>query len=118
MGTNNPIRLLMKEAPKAFDDQRAVACIISIGIGSTNITEFKELGLFQKVVPTKLIDTLKEIVTDCERVKKEVSQRFTTTPSIYFRINVEYGLERVTMSLVISSQRLSTIFKTTRLFIV
>ena len=97
VGNNNPIRLLMKETPKAFDDQRAVACIISIGTGSTNITEFKEPGLFQKVVPTKLIDALKEIATDCEKVEKEVAQRFATTPGIYFRFNVEHGLERIPM---------------------
>ena len=97
VGNNNPIRLLMKETPQAFDNQRAVACIISIGTGSTNITEFKEPGLFQKVVPTKLIDALKEIATDCERVEKEVAQRFATTPGIYFRFNVEHGLERIPM---------------------
>lgn len=97
LGNNNPIKLLMKETPKAFDDQRAVACIISIGTGSTNITEFKEPGLFQKVVPTNLIDALKEIATDCERVEKEVAQRFATTPGIYFRFNVEHGLERIPM---------------------
>lgn len=97
MGNNNPINLLMKEIPKAFDDQRAVACIISIGTGSTNITEFKEPGLFQKVVPTKLINALKDIATDCERVEKEVAQRFDPATGIYFRFNVERGLERIPM---------------------
>ena len=97
VGNNNPIRLLMEETPRAFDDQRAVACIISIGTGSTNITEFKEPGLFQKVVPIKLIEVLKEIATDCERVEKEVARRFVSTPGTYFRFNVEHGLERIPM---------------------
>ena len=97
IGNNNPIRLLMQETPKAFDNQRAVAFLISIGTGITNIMEFKEPGFFQKAIPTKLISALKDIATDCERIEKEVAQRFATKPGIYFRFNVEHGLEHIPM---------------------
>jgi predicted acylesterase/phospholipase RssA len=97
MGSNNPTKLLMEEVVKTFGQQDPVACIISIGTGKTNIIEVKTPGFFQKVLPTELINALRSMTTDCETVEGEVSQRFSANPGIYFRFNVEHGLENVSL---------------------
>jgi len=97
LGSNNPTKLLMEEAVKIFDRQDPIVCIISIGTGKTNVTEFKTPGLFQKTLPTELSYALKNMATDCETVEGEISQRFSANPGIYFRFNVEHGLENVSL---------------------
>jgi predicted acylesterase/phospholipase RssA len=97
LGSNNPTKLLMEEVVKTFDQQHPVACIISIGTGKTNITEFKTPRFFRKALPTELIKSLKNMTTDCETVEGEISQRFSANPGIYFRFNVEHGLENVSL---------------------
>jgi hypothetical protein len=97
LGSNNPTKLLMEEIVTTLDQKCPVACIISIGTGKPKIIEFKTPGLFQKTLPTDLINALKNMTTDCETVEREVRQRFSTNPGIYFRFNVEHGLENVSL---------------------
>ncbi|PMD59777.1 FabD/lysophospholipase-like protein [Hyaloscypha bicolor E] len=97
LGSNNPTKLLMEEAVKISDRQDPIVCIISIGTGKTNVTEFKTPGFIQKTLPTKLVDALRKMATDCETVEGEISQRFSANPGSYFRFNVEHGLENISL---------------------
>ena len=95
IGSNNPTKLMMREAYKTFEETRGVACVISIGTGVMDLSEFKPPSLGQKIIPKELIDVLKEMVTDCQEVEKELSRFFTNTSGVYFRFNVERGLEDI-----------------------
>lgn len=93
LGSNNPTKLMMREAFEIFKKQsRDVACVVSIGTGLTNVSDFKKPTFGQKFIPKELIDVLVDMATDCEAVEKEVSRWFNSTPSVYFRFNVKEGL--------------------------
>jgi len=95
LGSNNPADILITEAIKIFGPRRPVSCILSIGTGKADVTEFKSPGFFQRAIPTALIDALKDMTLDCERVAQRLDERFTERPGIYFRFNVEQGLQNI-----------------------
>ncbi|QRW02784.1 nephrocystin-3 protein [Ceratobasidium sp. AG-Ba] len=85
-GTNNPTACMLAEAERVFPD-RGVSTIISIGSGrlsSVGISQYssaRRLGL--------------KLLTDGERVAQELARRFQNTTNLYFRFNVEQGLQRI-----------------------
>lgn len=95
LGSNNPTKIMMHEVSETFEKTRNVACVISIGAGVMDITDLKKPTPFQKKFPTELAGVLRDMVTDCEGVEKEVSRWFTGKPRVYFRFNVERGLEDI-----------------------
>ena len=86
LGYNNPIRPLMEEARRVWPE-RQFGCILSIGTG---IPEYKDVG--KTILP--LIETLKAMAVDTEKVAREVSSELGLLP-IYFRFNVSHGLQQV-----------------------
>jgi predicted acylesterase/phospholipase RssA len=94
LGSNNPSMKLLEEMVEIYGD-RDISCIVSIGAGMANIIEYKEPGFFGKVMPTDLAVALKDMVTDCEDTAKAMSKKFLKRPGVYFRFNVEHGLENV-----------------------
>lgn len=95
MGSNNPTKLMMHEACETFKEPRSVACVISIGAGVMHISDFRAPTFGQKIFPKELIGVLKEMVTDCDSIEKDVSRWFSGKPGVYFRFNVEKGLEDI-----------------------
>ena len=95
VGSNNPTRLMMREAHRTFQNTRGVACVVSIGTGIMNVSELQTPTFGQKIIPKELIDVLKDMVTNCEVVAEEVRRFFTSTSGVYFRFNVEKGLEDI-----------------------
>lgn len=95
IGSNNPTKLLLKEAADIFGSNHPVACVISIGTGIPKLTEFRIPGIRQKLVPLDLAKALGKIATDCEKIEKGVAEFFSSTPRLYFRFNVSRGLEDV-----------------------
>ncbi|KAF1988581.1 FabD/lysophospholipase-like protein [Aulographum hederae CBS 113979] len=96
LGSNNPTKILLEEMVKIYGD-RDVSCIVSIGAGKAKIMEYKAPGWFGKLIPMDLIDALKNMATDCEETESDMSRRFLKRPGVYFRFNVEQGLEEVGM---------------------
>ncbi|KAL9622655.1 MAG: hypothetical protein Q9160_002965 [Pyrenula sp. 1 TL-2023] len=94
LGFNNPSKILLDEMVKLYGDQD-ISCIVSIGAGKTNITEYKMQSFFGKLIPTELIDVLKNMAVDCEETEVEMSKKFLKKPGVYFRFNVEHGLQGV-----------------------
>jgi hypothetical protein len=45
-----------------------------------------------------VITAIQKIATECESVHQEVTHRFSHTPNVYFRFNVEQGLQAVSLS--------------------
>ena len=94
MGCNNPVQQVLQEAELVFPD-RHVACIISIGAGQARTISIPKPGWFQRVLPLKVVEAIRKIATDCEESAQVVARRFERTPGIYFRFNVEQGLQEI-----------------------
>lgn len=92
LGYNNPIRALMEEASYIWPEEK-FGCIVSIGTG---VPAIEDIG--RRIVP--LVKTLKNISLDTEKVgrefEKEMGSRFKGQ-NVYFRFNVQHGLERVAL---------------------
>jgi predicted acylesterase/phospholipase RssA len=97
LGRNNPSKLLLKEAKVVFPTHQ-IGCLVSIGTGQAEVISIRTPGFFQWIVPTDVIDALKAISTDCEATHEEMSLLFENSPNIYFRINVEQGMQGIKLS--------------------
>src|SRR5258708_2689210 len=87
IGRNNPSRLLLDEAKGLFG-ARTLGCLVSIGTGQAEIISFKKPGIFQRIVPTNVIDVVKATATDCEATHQSMLGLFANSPNTYFRLNV------------------------------
>ena len=90
LGYNNPVRPLIEEAVRIWPE-RNIGCIVSIGTG---IPGWKDVG--RTIRP--LFETLKAMSVDTETVAREVQEEMTSRYdklNIYFRFNVQHGLEQI-----------------------
>jgi patatin-like phospholipase/acyl hydrolase len=97
LGCNNPSKLVLKEAQVVFPTQQ-IGCLVSIGIGQAEVISIRTSGFFQQIVPTDVNDALKAISTDCEATHEDMLLLFANSPNIYFRINVEQGMQGISFS--------------------
>jgi patatin-like phospholipase/acyl hydrolase len=97
LGCNNPSKLVLKEAQVVFPFQQ-IGCLVSIGTGQAEVISIRSFGFFQQIVPTDVIDVLKAISTDCEATHEDMLLLFANSPNIYFRINVEQGMQGIRRS--------------------
>ncbi|KAL5635601.1 hypothetical protein ACGC1H_004414 [Rhizoctonia solani] len=93
---NNLAMRVLLEAKAVFPD-RAVSCILSIGTGQAQITSIPEPGLVANVTAPylQLPSVVKKIATDCEKVADEMAARFIKYPGVYFRFNVDQGMQNI-----------------------
>ncbi|KAJ6443016.1 COM1 regulatory protein [Purpureocillium lavendulum] len=91
LGYNNPVEQVLEEARRIFPG-RKVACVVSIGTGTTRIIEFPDSP---KRNAYKVIKALKKMATESETTAEKMNRRFAATKGIYFRFNVDRGLEGV-----------------------
>ncbi|KAJ7464155.1 FabD/lysophospholipase-like protein [Mycena latifolia] len=94
LGRNNPTGTVLEEAQLLFPNRR-VACIVSIGTGQVKAAAIPPPSRFQRVLPLDVIHAMEAIVTDCEATNQEMLKRFVGTPGVYFRFNVEHGLQNI-----------------------
>jgi len=103
MGRNNPINQVLEEAELMFPHQD-IACIVSIGAGQAQTISVPNprlpQPLFQwllpsNVLPLHVVDAMRKIATDCEESAQDAARRFEHTPGIYFRFNVDQGLQDI-----------------------
>jgi len=97
LGCNNPSKLLLKEAKVVFPTHQ-IGCLVSIGTGHAEVIGIGKPGFFQQIVPTDVIDALKAISTDCETTHEDMLFFFSNSLNIYFRINVEQGMQGIKLS--------------------
>jgi hypothetical protein len=83
---------------KALFGARQIGCLVSIGTGQAEVIRIKKPGLFQRIIPTDVIDALRAITTDCEARHEETLGRFANLPNTYFRLNVEQGMHGIQLS--------------------
>jgi predicted acylesterase/phospholipase RssA len=97
LGCNNPSNQVLEEARSIFGNDRQVRCLVSIGTGHPGTIGLAKPDTFQKVLPTKLIDVLKKITTDCQNTANGLSARFKDLEKFYFRFNVAHGAEGISL---------------------
>jgi hypothetical protein len=79
----NPIKSVLEEAGKIFDDTTKVACILSLGSGTKQVE-----GLPDDPQPNDRIKMLVDVAEDCETAHQEAASRYGES-RIYHRINAE-----------------------------
>ena len=93
---NNPTAQVLREAESIFPG-RPIACIVSIGTGQMDMTSITELPSWQQV-PAHVIKTMVAITTDCDTVSQDMAQRFKSIPDLYFRFNVNQGVQDISLA--------------------
>ena len=96
LGRNNPVWQVFEEAELVFPNRR-VACTISIGSGQAQTIAIPKPSLFQRILPFDVVNAMVQIATHCERTAEETERRFKSSPNLYFRLNVEQGMQNVTL---------------------
>ncbi|KAF8538284.1 FabD/lysophospholipase-like protein [Trichophaea hybrida] len=96
MGWNNPVQQVLAEAHIIYDN-RPVDCILSVGTGRALTVSLPQPDTFQRLLPTNAITVLKKLATDSEKIAADFEQRYQSTPGVYFRLNVEQGLQCVSL---------------------
>ncbi len=97
MGCNNPSKVLLEEANSLFKSC-SIGCLLSIGTGQATVTAIRTPGFFQQIIPTDVINALNQITTDCETIHEAMLGHFANLPNIYFRFNVEHGMQEIRLS--------------------
>ncbi len=98
LGCNNPVTHLVKEAAREFGAERSVGCIVSVGTGKPKVAGFSKpaFGL-ARVFPLELIEVLKKMATSSEVEATAAKERYRNFPGLYHRLNVDKGLEDITL---------------------
>ena len=97
LGRNNPSRVVLHEANTLFGT-RPIGCLVSIGTGQAEIISIPKPGFLQQVLPTDVVEALRAISTDCEATHEDMQHLFANLSNIYFRLNVEQGMQGIGFS--------------------
>ncbi|CAE6413699.1 unnamed protein product [Rhizoctonia solani] len=89
LGCINPIAHVLSEVDRVYPD-RQVASIISIGAGHARTIQVPSPSRW---IRTQDVIVTKEMATDSERVAEEMVARFEGTSGVYFRFNVDQGMQ-------------------------
>jgi calcium-independent phospholipase A2-gamma len=105
MKFNNPGNLILSEVGEIWGDGRArleldrhVGCFLSLGTGLQDVIRLStpdeiEKALAKVGIPIKAIKVMKAIITDTETVADQLAN--SPLEDVYFRFNVEQGLQAV-----------------------
>ncbi|KAG9079281.1 hypothetical protein FS749_008649 [Ceratobasidium sp. UAMH 11750] len=97
MGCGNPIEHVLAEVKRIYPNRR-VSCIVSIGVGHPSTIRIPEPSPFQRIFPTSVIAAMRDIATDNERMAQTMAIRFQGFSNVYFRLNVDQGMQDVWQS--------------------
>ncbi|CAE6347231.1 unnamed protein product [Rhizoctonia solani] len=94
LGCNNPLAHVLIEAKRLYPG-RHVSSIMSIGTGHTRTIEIPDRPFLSQLMPTAAIEAMKGIAEDAEKVAEDMARRFNSTDGVYFRLNVDQGIQTV-----------------------
>ncbi|CAE6536450.1 unnamed protein product [Rhizoctonia solani] len=88
LGNSNPLAHVLAEVRELYPG-RYVSCIMSIGAGYAHTIRIPNYGRQQVSL------AMRAMATDSERVAEEMARRFQNTTGVYFRFNVDQGIQDV-----------------------
>lgn len=99
LGCGNPTVQMLKEVATLYPD-RSVASIISLGAGHVRTIQIPQLSRLKRLLPGTLVTShalraAYGIATDNERAADDMATRFSDAPGIYYRLNVDQGVQSV-----------------------
>ncbi|CCO36544.1 hypothetical protein BN14_10683 [Rhizoctonia solani AG-1 IB] len=94
LGCNNPLRHVLTEVKKVYSN-RHVATVLSLGTGHINTIQVVNTYWLQQFLPAAVIAAMRSIAANTEGVAQEIARQFSSTKDIYFRLNVDQGLQSV-----------------------
>jgi len=96
---NNPVKYVVEEANSLFPG-RPISCVLSLGTGTAGVIGLKQPDAFQNVLPQNLIGLLKDIANECEKQSNAMETQLhqDNGPDFYFRLNVDEGLQNVSLA--------------------
>ncbi|KAJ7077531.1 FabD/lysophospholipase-like protein [Mycena belliarum] len=94
LGRNNPTSALLDEAKVVFPNRR-IACVVSIGTGQLKGPTIPKPSGIQRFFPTDVVEAMIKIATECETTHEEIVKRFDGMKGVYFRFNVEQGMQDI-----------------------
>ncbi|KAG9121470.1 hypothetical protein FRC07_002564 [Ceratobasidium sp. 392] len=96
LGCSNPTAHVLEEVKRVYPD-RHVSCIIVVGAGHTKTIHIPEPSPLQRMqlAPTDANAVAMSVAMDTERVAHEITMRFRSTTDVYFRLNVEQGMQTI-----------------------
>ncbi|KAG8743825.1 hypothetical protein FRC10_011373 [Ceratobasidium sp. 414] len=97
LGCSNPTAHTLTEA-QAVHPSGHLSCVISIGAGHASTIQIPKSRPFQRVLPTSVLAVMRSIATDSERVAQEMAMRFRQATDVYFRLNVDQGMQNIQTS--------------------
>lgn len=97
LGYNNPTALMLDEAEIVLPGS-PISTVLSIGSGQLHCANVPDRNGLSQFLPSKLVQTLAGVASDCEKTNQELSRRFRNTPNVYFRFNAEQGMQDIDQS--------------------
>ncbi|KAG8717983.1 hypothetical protein FRC09_013341 [Ceratobasidium sp. 395] len=96
---SNPIRHVLAEF-SALYPKLHVASIVCIGAGHARTIHIPKLNPLHRLMlmPMNVLEAMKNIATDSEREAQDMAVRFQSTVDVYFRFNVDQGMQDAQMS--------------------
>ncbi|KAG9100997.1 hypothetical protein FS749_011080 [Ceratobasidium sp. UAMH 11750] len=97
LGCCNPTAHVLAEAKAIYPDGH-LACVISLDAGHPSTIQIPKSRPFQRLLPSKVLAAMRDIAVDSERVAQEMATRFGQVTDVYFRLDVNQGMQNVKMS--------------------
>ncbi|CUA76261.1 Dynein heavy chain 1, axonemal [Rhizoctonia solani] len=89
IGNNNPLPHVLAEV-RGLHPGRYISSIVSIGAGRPKTMRIPDPGN-----PRSLQETMYNMATDSEQVAEAMERRFWNTTEVYFRFNVDQGIQDI-----------------------
>jgi len=93
---NNPIAEVAKEAAREYKDIK-ISCILSLGTGQAKTIGIPRASTSPGNLSQALFSVLEQIAQDCEAASEAFSQKCCNIPDLFFRLNVDQGLQNISL---------------------
>ncbi|CAE7174090.1 unnamed protein product [Rhizoctonia solani] len=91
LGCSNPLAHVLNEVSRIYPD-RQIASVVSIGAGHARTIQVPIPSRWHR---TQDVMVMKDMATDSERVAEEMTLRFRGMRGVYFRFNVDQGMQNM-----------------------
>jgi hypothetical protein len=107
LGNSNPLAYVLSEVRDLHPDHY-VSCIMSIGTGHPRTIQILNSDRHQAAI------AIRNMAYDSERVAEEMAKRFQDVTDVYFRFNVDQGLQDIEAD---SWEKLSNVAEHTKAYL-